>query len=58
MRRLKRWALRVVLGLAVVLVAGAGIGWFALQKLRHSPRLFDASVAELAKDRHDLTSGS
>jgi uncharacterized membrane protein YqjE len=43
---------------AFFLTAGAGIGWLAMQKLRNSPRLFDASVAELAKDRQDLTSGS
>lgn len=40
------------------LAAGLGVGWMAVQKSRSQPRLFDASVAELAKDRQDLTSGS
>jgi len=44
--------------IAFFLIAGAGVGWLATQKLRNSPRLFDASVAELAKDRRDLTSES
>lgn len=43
---------------AVFLAAGAWVGWMALYKLRTKPRLFDASIAELAKDREQLSSGS
>ncbi len=43
---------------AVFLAAGAGLWLFALDKLRHKPRLFDASISELAKDRDGLSSGS
>lgn len=40
------------------LMAGAGIAWFAMHKTRTRPRLFEASLAELSKDRQHLTSGS
>lgn len=40
------------------LIAGIGVGWLAIHKLRSSPRLFDASITELARDRQNLTSGS
>lgn len=40
------------------LMAGASIGWVAMNKLRSHPRPFDASISELVKDRQDLTSGS
>lgn len=43
---------------AVFLAAGTWVGWMALHKLRTKPRLFDASIAELAKDREQLSSGS
>lgn len=43
---------------AVFLAAGAWAGWMALHKLRTKPRLFEASIAELAKDREQLSSGS
>jgi uncharacterized membrane protein YqjE len=38
--------------------AGLGVGWTAVQWSRRQPRLFDASITELSKDRQDLTSGS
>jgi len=45
-------------GLTVLfLAAGGGVGWTALQRLRKKPRLFEASIAELAKDREQLGSG-
>lgn len=40
------------------LAAGAGVGWLAMHKARTRPRLFAASLAELSKDRHHLSSGS
>src|SRR5512139_3087895 len=40
------------------LAAGAGLAWFALHKERTRPRLFEASLAELAKDRQQIGSGS
>lgn len=40
------------------LVAGAGLAWLALHKARTRPRLFEASLAELSKDRQQLSSGS
>jgi len=43
---------------AVFLAAGVGVGWFAMLKIRSRPRLFEASLAELSKDRQQLTSGS
>ena len=42
---------------AVFLAAGAGLWAVALHKLRSKPRLFDASISELAKDREQLSSG-
>lgn len=39
------------------LAAGGWIGGLALQRLRNKPRLFEASIAELAKDREHLGSG-
>jgi len=42
-------------GLAgLFLVTGAGVGWFALHKVRTKPRLFEASLTELVKDRQQL----
>jgi len=40
------------------LIAGAGLAWFAMHKARSRPRLFEASLAELSKDRQQLSSGS
>jgi uncharacterized membrane protein YqjE len=40
------------------LLAGAGLVWLALHKARTKPRLFEASLAELSKDRQHLTAGS
>lgn len=40
------------------LLASAGAAWFALHKTRTRPRLFEASLAELSKDRQHLTSRS
>lgn len=50
----------VTLGLltAVFLATGAGLWGVAMHKLRNKPRLFDASISELAKDRDELSSGS
>lgn len=46
-------------GLAgLFLAAAAGLAWRAMRKIRTDPRLFDASLAELAKDRQQLTSES
>lgn len=39
------------------LAAGAGLVWFALHKARTRPRLFEASLAELSKDRQHLNAG-
>jgi uncharacterized membrane protein YqjE len=38
------------------LATSAGIGWFAVHKIRTKPRLFEASLAELSKDRQQLRS--
>ncbi len=43
---------------AVFLAAGAALWLFALNKLRNKPRLFEASISELTKDRDRLTTGS
>lgn len=43
---------------AVFLATGAGLWGVAMHKLRNKPRLFDASISELAKDRDHLSSGS
>jgi len=40
------------------LAAAAGLAWRAMRKIQTDPRLFDASLAELAKDRQQLTSES
>lgn len=40
------------------LIVGVGLGWFALYRVRTRPRLFEASLAELSKDRQHLRSGS
>jgi len=40
------------------LLAGSGLAWLALHKARTKPRLFEASLAELSKDRQHLSSGS
>lgn len=40
------------------LATGAGIGWIVLGRLRSHPRPLDASIAELTKDRQDLTAGA
>lgn len=42
---------------ALFLAAGAWIGWLARERLRSKPRLFEASIAELEKDREHLGSG-
>ena len=42
----------------VFLMAGIGLGWFAMHRIRTKPRLFEASLAELSKDRQQLRSGS
>ena len=36
------------------LAAGAGVVWFAMHKIRTKPRLFEASLTELVKDRQQL----
>jgi uncharacterized membrane protein YqjE len=43
---------------AIFLGSGAGLWVVAMHKLRNKPRLFDASISELAKDREQLSSGS
>ena len=40
------------------LIAGAGLAWLAMHKARTKPRLFEARLAELSKDRQQLSSGS
>lgn len=40
------------------LIVGFGLAWFALHRVRTRPRLFEASLAELSKDRQHLRSGS
>lgn len=46
-------------GLAVIFLAtGAGVVWFALHKARTKPKLFQASLAELAKDLQHLKARS
>ena len=40
------------------LLAAATLAWLAMHKARTRPRLFAASLAELAKDRQQLSSGS
>ncbi len=43
---------------AVFLATGAGLWWVAMHKMRNKPRLFDASISELSRDRDHLSSGS
>ena len=43
---------------ALFLVIGAGLWSVAMHKLRNKPRLFEASIGELARDRDRLSSGS
>lgn len=43
---------------AFFLLAGAGLAGLALHKARTRPRLFAASLAELARDRQQIGSGS
>ena len=46
-------------GLAgIFLATGAGVVWFALHKIRTKPKLFQASLAELIKDRQHLKARS
>ena len=56
------WETHRLLALAgltgLFLVAGIGLGWFAMHRVRTKPRLFEASLAELSKDRQQLGSGS
>jgi len=56
------WESHRVLALAgltgLFLTAGIGLGWYALHRVRTKPRLFEASLAELSKDRQHLRSGS
>lgn len=45
-------------GLAgLFLAAGAGLGWAAVRRIRTKPRLFEASLTELSKDRQQLSAG-
>lgn len=43
---------------ALFVSAGVGLAWLAVHRTRTQPRLFAASLAELAKDRQQLGSGS
>ncbi len=38
------------------LMAGVGLGWYAMHRVRTKPRLFEASLTELSKDRQHLGS--
>ena len=49
-------ALGVLGGLFVAM--GAGTAWFAAYKVRTGPRLFEASLGELSKDRQHLDARS
>ena len=40
------------------LTTGVGLGWYAMHRVRTKPRLFEASLAELSKDRQNLGPGS
>lgn len=55
------WETHRLLALAgmtgIFLAAGFGLGWFAMHRVRTKPRLFEASLAELSKDRQQLRSG-
>ncbi len=51
------YRLHAVGGLTLLFLAGAGISWGIVRaKLRSKPRLFQASLAELYKDRQQLNS--
>lgn len=56
------WETHRLLALAgltgLFLTAGIGLGWYAMHRVRTKPRLFEASLAELSKDRQHLRSGS
>ena len=39
------------------LTTGFGLGWFAMHRVRTKPRLFEASLTELSKDRQHLGQG-
>lgn len=56
------WETHRLLALAgltgLFLTAGAGLGWFAMHRIRTKPRLFEASLTELSKDRQHLGSKS
>lgn len=56
------WETHRLLALAgltgLFLTAGVGLGWYAMHRVRTKPRLFEASLAELSKDRQHLRSGS
>lgn len=46
-------------GLTLLFLGGGCVLWWqAMHKLRTKPRLFEASINELAKDREQLSSGS
>lgn len=55
------WETHRLLALAgmtgLFLAAGVGLGWFAMHRVRTKPKLFEASLAELSKDRQQLRSG-
>jgi uncharacterized membrane protein YqjE len=40
------------------MLVGVGLGGYAMHRIRTKPRLFEASLAELSKDRQQLTSRS
>jgi uncharacterized membrane protein YqjE len=40
------------------LLGGATLVWLVMHKARSRPKLFEASLAELSKDRQQLSSGS
>lgn len=55
------WDTHRLMALAVMtmafLSAGLGLGWYALRRVRAKPRLFEASLGELIKDRQHLRTG-
>ena len=55
------WETHRLLALAgmtgLFLAAGVGLGWLAMHRVRTKPRLFEASLTELSKDRQQLRSG-